>query len=237
MAKFVLDQAAVLVHEHEITDAAVSLSVDVGVDTPDFTTFGSAGWREFKPGLKQVTFGCEGLADFGANLADDALFAKLGLADRVVSVIPQGATEGNIAFTASCVVGEYGGLGGAIGEPAGFSLGALGSDVLTRGTVLHYGQETNTHNGAGYQLGAAATGVYAALHVLSGSGDIDVTIESDDNAGFTTPTTRLTFTTVASATARAAEWASSLGAVTDDYWRMVATFTGTRKWAVVLGVI
>lgn len=237
MAKFVLDQAAVLIHEHAITDAAGALSVDIGVDTPDFTTFGSAGWREFKPGLKQVTFGVEGVADFGADLADDALFGKLGLNDRVVSVVPEGATEGNIAFMASCVVGEYTGLGGAVGEPAGFSLGALGADVLTRGTLMHYGQETNSHNGTGYQLGAAATGIYAALHVLSGSGDITVTIESDDNAGFTTPTTRLTFATVGTATARAAEFASSLGAVTDDYWRMVATFTGTRLWAVVLGVI
>lgn len=237
MAKFSLTQCAVLIHEHEITDASASVSVDVDVDTPESTNFGSGGWREFLPGLKQVTFGVQGQADYGADLADDALFSKLALTGRAVSIIPGGATEGNVAFSASCVVGEYSGLGGSIGDVAGFQLGALGDDVLVNGTVLHYGQETNNHDGTAFQLGAAASGIYAALHVLSGSGSLVVKVQSDDNAGFTTPTDRITFATVGTGTPRAAEWASLSGAITDDYWRMTAAFTGTRKWAVVLGVI
>lgn len=237
MSQFVLTDSGVFVHEHEITDAAGSLSVEVSIDTPEATTFGSGGWREYAPALKQVAFGVEGFADFGAELSDDALFGKIGLADRVISVVPEGPTEGNIVFAASCAMGEYAGLGGSLGDLSGFSLGALGSDVCTRGTLMHYGEETNDHDGTGFQLGAASSAIYAALHVFSGSGNLVVKIQSDDNGSFTTPTDQITFTSVGTGTARAAEWASASGAVADDYWRMTATFTGTRKFAVVLGVV
>lgn len=234
MATFVLTDSGIFVHEHEITDAAGALSVETSVDTPDATTFGSGGWREFLPALKTTAFGVDGYADFGTDLSDEALFGKLGLADRVISVVPEGPTEGNIAFSATCVAGSYSGIGGAIGDIAGFQLGAQASSYTTRGTLMHYGEETNAHDGTGFQLGAASSAIYGALHVFSGTGSITVEIESDDNSGFTTPTTRLTFTAVAGTSS--AEWATATGAISDTWWRMTATFTGTRKWAVVLGV-
>lgn len=236
MANIVLTDSSVWVAGYEITNAAGSLALDINIDAPDATTYGSAGWREFLPGLKSATFGVEGFADLGANLSDDALWSRMGLADQVVSISPDGGAEGEVAYFARCTQGQYN-VGAGIGEVLPFTMGAQADGQLVRGTVLHYGEETNTHNGTAFQLGAAATGIYAALHVFSGSGDIDVKIQSDDNSGMTSATDRITFTTVGTATARSFEWASSAGAVTDDYWRMSATFTGTRKWAVVLGII
>lgn len=236
MANFVLTSAGVLISEYEITDAAGSLSLDAEVDVVDFTTFGGSGWRAHKPGLLSATFGVDGFTDLGANLSDEALFSKMGLGDQVVTLVPNGLTEGNVAYFAKMVAGEYSPVSNGVGDAMQFSLGGRATDAMSRGTLLHYGQETNTHTGAGYQLGAASTGIRAALHVLSGSGTFDVTIESDDNSGFTTPTTRISFTQVGTGTARSFEYASATGAVTDDYWRMVATFTGTRSWAVSLSV-
>lgn len=236
MAQITLTDSSIWVAGYEITSAAGSLALDTQVDVPECTNFGSAGWREFLPGLKSATFGVEGYADYGSNLSDDALFSRMGLADQVVSISPQGGAEGEVAYFARCTQGSYN-VGGSIGEVAPFSMGAQADDSVLRGYVLHYGEETNTHNGTAFQLGAAATVVYAALHVFSGSGDIDVKIQSDDNSGMTTPTDQITFAQVGTATARSFEWASAAGAVADDYWRMTATFTGTRKWAVVLGII
>jgi hypothetical protein len=50
-------------------------------------------------------------------------------------------------------------------------------------------------------------------------------VESDDNAGFTSATTRLTLTAM---TARGGQWASLVGPVaTDTYWRAAWTVSGT----------
>lgn len=236
MATIVLSDSSIWIAGYEITDAAGSLALDTQVDAPECTNFGSSGWREYLPGMKSATFGVEGYMDIGANLADDALFSRMGLGDQVISISPQGGAEGEIAYFARCTQGQYS-VGGTLGEVAPFSLGAQADDTVVRGTVLHYGEETNTHNGTALQLGAAASRIYAALHVFSGTGDIDVKVQSDDNSGMTSPTDQITFTQVGTATARSFEWASASGAVADDYWRMTATFTGTRKWAVVLGII
>ena len=52
-----------------------------------------------------------------------------------------------------------------------------------------------------------------------------LSIQSDDNAGFSSATNRITSFTAA--TARGYQWGSVAGAVTDDYWRCVYTITGT----------
>ena len=59
---------------------------------------------------------------------------------------------------------------------------------------------------------------------------LDVIVESDDNAGFTTPTTRITFTQV---TTTPISYLSSLaGSVTDTYWRMKWTISGGPYYIV-----
>ena len=80
-----------------------------------------------------------------------------------------------------------------------------------------------------------------ALHVLSVAGTstptLTVIVQSDDNAGFTTPTTRISFT---AATAVGAQWGSVAGALTDDYWRISYTISGTNPvfaFAVSAGVL
>ena len=114
-----------------------------------------------------------------------------------------------------------------------------------RGSLIHPGSasRSSSSTGTGRQLGAVVAGksMYVALHVLSVAGTstptLTVIVQSDDNAGFTTPTTRISFT---AATAVGAQWGSVAGALTDDYWRISYTISGTNPvfaFAVSAGVL
>lgn len=127
--------------------------------------------------------------------------------------------------------GEWGGL-----ARVGYTFGAMGAPV--RGYVLSNSEETGNFTGSSVDLGAGPSGsqqVYAALHVFSGSGNLDVTIESDDNSGFTSATTRFTFAQVGTAVAQAYEWATPIS-VGERYWRVNVTNPATRDLAVVLAI-
>jgi hypothetical protein len=66
-----------------------------------------------------------------------------------------------------------------------------------------------------------------------------VLVQSDDNASFTSATTRISFTAETDATAHY-QWGSVAGAITDDYWRITYTVSGTGpsfNFAVAAGII
>ena len=97
-------------------------------------------------------------------------------------------------------------------------------------------------NTTGRQLGAvsATQSVYASIHVWSVAGTSTPTltakIQSDDNSSFTSATDRIT---MSSATAITSEYKSQAGAITDDYWRVNWTVSGTSpifKAIVSIGI-
>jgi hypothetical protein len=125
--------------------------------------------------------------------------------------------------------------------------GSSSTGPVVRGTLLHPSNvsRTSTSTGTGRQLGAVVAGksMYAALHVISASGTnptLAVILQSDDNAGFTTATSRITFST-ATASANRAQLSSVAGAITDDYWRISYTIGGTSTptfaFAVTAGIL
>lgn len=96
---------------------------------------------------------------------------------------------------------------------------------------------TTTSTGTQHGALSATQELVVSLHVFAITGGSWVlTIESDDNAGFTTPTVRGTFTAVT--TAANFEIKKISGAVTDDYWRAVLTKTGGTNitYAVTMGI-
>lgn len=214
-----------------ITDYAGS----VDVAALEATTVCSTGWAEYVPGMKTWTLSANGFVDFAANDVD----AKLGIGGTLasnldpVTICPtsNGGADGEIAFTGKALNSQYQILQGGTGALAPFTMTANGrSEPLVRGTVLHPTSTARTAsgNGTGRQLGAvtASQRIYLALHVLaiSGAPTFSVVLESDDNAGFTSPTTRITSANYSAATG--SEWQSAAGAVTDDYWRVKWTVTG-----------
>jgi hypothetical protein len=169
----------------------------------------------------------------------------LGTAGTVKSICTNSA-DGSTAYLLQSIPLSYTPVQGAVGDLAmGTISGSSSTGPVVRGTLLHPSStaRTSSSTGTGRQLGAVAAGqsLYAALHVISASGTtptLAVIVQSDDNAGFTTPTTRITFTT---ATGKTSQMSSVAGAITDTYWRVSYTIGGTSTptfaFAVTAGII
>lgn len=227
MANQILTNCGLWVAQYNLAGDANSLSMGIGSELQDTTAIGDAA-RSRMGGLQTVAFQAEGYWD---DPLDAVLFEDVSLSDVPVTIAPAGLNPGDRAFLARCAIAEYMPVSGSVGEMARFSVGGEGTGVpVARGVLLANTTAGATVNGTAQLLGAVAAGqsVYASLHVTAASGTtptLVVTIQSDDNVGFTSPTTRITFAT-ATAAANLTQFASAAGAITDTYWRAIATITG-----------
>jgi hypothetical protein len=232
VAILTLDDARIWHAEYNLSGLSNRVEHPISFDVNDVTTFTSSGWRERKAGLAGGQVSVTGFYD--AEAADAGLFADIG--SNVALSVAAGSAVGDTAYVGTALEGGYQ-PGAAVGDVFGFTGDWMTSDKLARGELLSASTETAGGNSAGNQLGAlsATQTLVVNLHVVAISGGtLTVTIESDDNAGFTTATTRATFT---AATAATSEQQTVAGAVTDDYWRAVWTLpTGTATFAVAAGI-
>jgi len=201
-------------------------------------------------GLRQVRANVSGFFEAGAGAPDPLAWSRIDPALTPsawpLSLAPPSApgvagAEGNIAYT---IVGrEFGyGIGGQHGQLLPYRLSTLPASTydLYRQTIDRAkATVTATTTSTGYQLGAlsATQKIVAVLHVFAITGGSWVlTVQSDDNSGFTSATTRITFAAVT--TAPSTEVKVLNGAVTDDWWRSVQTKTGGTDltYMVALGI-
>lgn len=239
MAITVLRDVDVLMDGYRLRGIMNSVALNDACELQDATAFGDTAMRRVA-GLYSPAVDMEGFYD--ATL-DGVLNSNLGVANVPITVsTPAGSADGETAFMFRAMAGEYSAFGG-VGEVNPFSLKAEGSDGsrLVRGTIMHNATRTASGNGTARQLGAIASGkkMYAALHVLSASvsDTLDIVIASDDNAGFTSGVTRLTFS---QATAIGSQWLTLDGPITDDWWRVQYTIGGVSpsfEFIVVLGIL
>lgn len=245
MAVFAYTDMSILVDDIEMAGHAKSASLSTEVTQLDTTSLASDGWVEMIGGNKSGSVQIEFMQDVADGSVDATLYPLLGTAGVVKSVCI-GSADGSPAYLLKSIPLTYTPLTGAAGELAMGSIsGSSSTGPVIRGKLLHPSNvsRTSSSTGTGQQLGAVAAGksVYAALHVISASGTsptLDVIVQSDDNSGFTTPTTRLTFS---QATGRTSQMTSLAGAITDDYWRVSYTIGGTGgpafSFAVSCGII
>lgn len=240
MASFVLTDAKIWVAQYDLSGDMNAVALEEAVDPKDATTFG-AGTRIHKGGLADVRLSAEGL--FNADLTDAVVPSLIGNTNSLVplSVAAQGATEGNVAHIFPASLAEYQ-FGAPVGEMLAFSLQAAavrtipGSGTrarLARGQILLSTQKTATGSGTAFQLGAvgATQKLYVAMHVLAQSGGTPtLRVQSDDNGGFASATTRATSGSIA-------DWLVVNGPITDDWWRADWTFSGTNFTAIVIAAI
>lgn len=220
----------------DLTGVSNKAEVTPSVDTVDVTNFGSAGWKEILGGLAETEIALAGFFESGTVAAagtfeDPELFAQLG-AVGPWSLMPAGAADSGLAYLTNALEASLNAIQGSIGDAAGFEAMAKGSTKLARGVVGHPPgtARTSTGTGTANQLGAlsAAQSLYVNLHVLSIAGttpSLTVRVESDDNAGFSSATTRGTFT--AATTAVGGQHMRIAGPITDDYWRAAWTISGS----------
>lgn len=179
-------------------------------------------------GLRTVALQLEGMWNGGTGQADAAVFGEVGAAEVPVTVVPTvAAAEGDLAYLFKAIAASYK-PGAKVGDLFKFSVSADGTDDLARGQVMTNALTTPkvaTGNGSIFQLGAVAAGqkIWAAAHVIAGSGSMTLKLQSAATVGFGTPTDRITFNAV---TGAASVVGNLAGAVTDAYWRWVYTITG-----------
>lgn len=195
-------------------------------------------------GLKTASWSASVMQDFDANTVDDLVGLSTLGTEFPMSVAPAGATEGDVAYCFNATQLNYAPLSAQAGELAMANLSGMGTGTAVRGTLMNTPATpvTSTSTTTGVQVGAVPAGstMFAALHVLSASGTsptLDVVLQSDDNSGFSSAVSRVTFT---QATGITSQWSTLAGAVTDDYWRASYTIGGsaspTFTFALVIGI-
>lgn len=236
-----LTNAFIYVHSHDFTGDSNELQVPMEVASLDKTNFRSGGWTELHPGLKKVEPQVKGNWGAGADSVDALSFADLGVANRVWTVGPA-ETEGEVAYLLRAGNLSYVPLEGAVGDLARFTLSGHGTDGVgvARGRLIKKLGSVNATGalGTAQQLGAVGStqSLYATFHVFGTPGtSITILVESDDNSGFTSATTRAT---IGALTAAGGTWVTPVaGPITDDWWRLrVSAITGTFTVAGALAI-
>lgn len=244
MAIQVFSNCKIYLDGYDLTGNSNKVELNYSADSLDNTVF-SATTKTRQAGLKNVELDMEGFWEAGAGKVDAAMGANLdtgGLVGKIMTICPTGGAANEPFFSFKNLLGEFQ-LGAQVGELLPFSYNGGGSDSqgLIKGTVLENAAKTSTAAGTGRQLGQVAEGqyVYAVMHVLAVSGTnptLDMVIQSDNNTGFTSPTTKITFAQV---TDVGSAWGTRVaGAITDDCWRASWTIGGTDdpSFTVFVGV-
>lgn len=244
MGSFVLTNVRLFTGGADLTSVSNKVEITAKVDEKETTNYGSEGFKELVGGLASSEFAGEGQWEAGdPGKIDDAAWAQLGTLGGW-SAGPVGASVGALAYFSKALRCDYK-LGDAVGEVAPWTSGGKGTWPLVRGQFAHPPgtARTATGTGTGLNLGAVTAGkrLYAALHVLSVAGTstptITARVESDADNTFASATTRLTF---AAATAAGGEILRTDGsAITDTWWRLAWTITGTSPsflFASTLGI-
>jgi hypothetical protein len=171
-------------------------------------------------GLKTVGFSIDAYSDF--TTYDGVLFSSVGGSTPITFDV----RENNNCFIFNATHLVHNPLTGAVGDMAGMNISGATAGVMADGVVMYDDSTASSGNTSGSQVGSvsATRAMFANLHVTAAAGtSLDVVVQSDDNAGFTSPTNRITFT---QATGVTSEHLSVAGAITDDYWRISYTIVG-----------
>lgn len=215
----------------DLSGASNKIELTSEYEDKDATNYRSNGWKEVLAGLGSAEIAGEGQWEAGdPSLVDNASWADLG-GQGPYTVCPTDSIVGALAYFTKGMRSEFK-FGDAVGEVAPWTGTVKSSWPLVRGQIAHPPGTPRTASGTGtaLNLGAIPAGkrLYAAVHVLSAAGttpSITARVESDDSAGFASPTTRLTF---GAATTASGDILRTDGtAITDTHYRVAWTVTGT----------
>jgi len=233
MAEIVHTDCKLWMDGYDLTGYTNAIAINYGADIKEVTTFGDDTHTN-TGGLKSVEVAHEGYWD--GTTQDPATFGLVGVNDKPMTMAPTTGAAGEPAYFFKSALSQYS-TGEAVGEVLPFSVSGQASDGdLIRGTILINGTAVAASSStSGTQLGAvsATQSVHASLHVTSASGTLDVVVQSDVDNTFATPANQITFT---QATAIGSEILSTAGAITDTWWRIDYTVSGTFSFIVAVGI-
>lgn len=239
MGTFSLIDPVIYIGGYDMTQDLNSANLNIAAEELDNTVFGLGGYRRRIGGLKTVAADFGGFWQAGSGTVDPTVFTDLAVADRVITMAPDDAetTPAYIWQGGSFTYSPF----GQIGTVTPFQLGYRGTNGVgvVRGQLAKVKGDVSATGALGsvVEIGdvAATEYAYATLHVFSAGTTITVQVQSDDNSGFSSPTTRATFSGITTA---GGTWATRVqGAITDTYWRFnVSAVTGTFSIAGAIGI-
>ena len=206
---------------------------------------GGGGYRRAYPGIKKFTQEFDGFADYATGAVSLALTSGSPGTQTQVALFPTNdgaATAGNPVGFSRVLITSFSSPGGNVGEMATFKLSTESDTAQVDGvTAMPYTAYTSTTNGSVQTMTGptSSQSLYAALFVTAVSGTstptLTATVQSATLVGFGSPTTRGTFT---AATAVGSQWLTPVsGAITDGFWRVVFTISGTNPSFTACAVI
>ncbi|MFM2078534.1 MAG: hypothetical protein RJA49_2424 [Actinomycetota bacterium] len=226
-----------------IDSTASWTSMEFGVDvaTRDSTTFGTVPFATAVPSIRSLVCNLDGFQDFAAGALDEWLRANVG-GTVVATLAPLSGAVGTVAAISRGVLGGYRPINAAVGDiPAVQVVVNPGGTPVAEGLVVQASTTpvTVTASTVGQQIGAisAAQNVFAAIHVLSVAGTASPSISAQIQSGPTLGGAYVNRGAAGAAlTAVGGQWLSTALAapVTDTFWRVTWTITGTTpSFAVV----
>ena len=216
----VLRDVGIWISGEDFGGVSNAVGLDPTMDTPESTTFASAGWREYEGGLKVASFTLDGFFDADR---DESQFASLGT-EKSVLVVPSGQDAGDVAYVVPVAVSAHS-VSGAIGELKAFTYAAEGDGALARGQVFDIREEVTADNvTARVNLGPILTGETLEMwvHCTRRAGRLQLELQSAVDG------------TTASATTRDVEAGinttrlvklSVAGPITDAWWQLRYDFS------------
>lgn len=237
MSAFVLTSSTVWADGLELTNNASEISIKTSVDEQEVTTFGSGGYRARIGGLKTVEADVKGIWEIAT---DATAWTGLGVADQVMTFTSNGtAAEPAWFFQGSNFTVERFGKIGEV-DPFGLSIMSTNAQGLISGQLTKAKGNVSATGALGsvVNLGAPTSTqyVYAVLHVFTAATTITVQVQSDDNSGMTSATTR---GTIGPVTTTGGTWMTRVAGpfAGETYWRMnVSAITGTFNVAGAIGI-
>lgn len=236
MGKFILSNTRIFAGGADLTGATNKVELSATREDKDVTNFNSVDasgtvWKEVIGGLGSAKLTGSGQWEAtDLSKVDDESWAEIG-ATGGVTVFPTTANAGDLAYVFSGLRSSYT-LGGQVGDVAPWQGEWASNRPLGRGVGLHPPGTARTTTGTGTSVNVAATSasqyLYANLHVLSVSGSasptLTVTVQADNATGFPSPATEISF---AAATAVGGQTARVVGPITDTWYRVSWTISGT----------
>lgn len=205
---------------------------------------GGGGFARSYPGLKSYMQEITGFADYAAGAVSAVVNNSSLGAQTPLAIFPDNngaSTAGNPVAFSRVLLKTLVEPGGAVGEMATFSMSTESDTAQVEGlTAMPLTAYTATTNGSVQTMTGPTSGksLYAALFVTTVSGttpSLTATVQSAATVGFGSPTTRGTFTAM---TAAGSQWLTPVaGPITDGFWRVVFTISGTTPSFTACAVI
>jgi len=236
MSSYVLKDADIRYNGLDITGILNQVTIEYGAELQDRTTLNSAT-RQRLAGLLDAKVNCNGFWD---DDFDSELFASIGrTANGVVSIAPNNAEIGARGFTMLAQSATYT-KSGNVGDMAQVALNFESDSLLVRGKVGQNGSISANGNSGGILLDSAPSGgfIYGSVHVTSLAGTdtptINFFVDSSSTIDFGVSTNRITFDAM---TAIGAQQDFLAGPITDEFWRLRWTVSGTNPVFSVFAVL